>query len=330
MSGKLVTVFGGSGFIGRHVVRHLAAHGWRVRIAVRDIEEAGFLRPAGNLGQISLIPTSIVAAADVAAAVKGADAVINLVGVLYERGKRTFQALHVDGARRIAEAAKAAGATHLVQVSALGADAASPSKYARSKAAGEAAVHGAFPGATIFRPSVVFGPEDHFFNMFGAIAQVSPVLPLFTNTAPHAPGGGGTRFQPVYVSDVAEAIVAAVSGEAHQGRTYELAGPKVYTMLEILKIVNRETMRKRMIWGMPYVFASIKAAFLQLLPKPLLTPDQVKLLKLDNVASGRAPGLEAFGITATPVELIVPTYLKRFRPVQQTKKIRAGGKLRAH
>ena len=330
MSGKLVTVFGGSGFIGRHVVRHLAARGWRVRIAVRDIEEAGFLRPAGNLGQISAIPTTISNDASVAAAVKGADAVINLVGVLYERGKRTFQALHVDGARRIAAAATAAGATHMIHISALGADAGSPAKYARSKAAGEAAVHGAFPAATIFRPSVVFGPEDRFFNMFGAIARISPVLPYFTNTTPHTPGGGGSKFQPVYVGDVAEAIAGAVSGEAHKARTYELSGPKVYDMLEILKIVNRETMRGRMIWGMPYLIAHVKSWFLQFLPTPLLTPDQVKLLKLGSVASGRAPGLEAFGITPTPVELIVPTYLKRFRPVQQTKKIRADGKLRAH
>ena len=329
MTGKLVTVFGGSGFIGRHVVRHLAARGWRVRVAVRDIEEAGFLRPAGNLGQISAVPTTITNDASVASAVKGADAVINLVGVLYERGKRTFQALHVDGARRIAAAAKAAGATHLIHVSALGADAASPSKYARSKAAGEAAVHGAFPGATILRPSVVFGPEDRFFNMFGAMAQISPVLPYFTNTVPHAPDGGGSKFQPVYVGDVAEAIAGAVSGEAHAGRTYELSGPKVYTMLEILKLVNRECMRTCAIWGMPYAIASVKALFLQFLPTPLLTPDQVKLLKLGSVASGRAPGLEAFGITPTPVELIVPTYLKRFRPVQQTKKIRSAGKLRA-
>ncbi len=329
MTGKLVTVFGGSGFIGRHVVRHLAARGWRVRLAVRDIEQAGFLRPAGNLGQISAVPTTITSDASVAAAVKGADAVINLVGVLYERGKRTFQALHVDGARRIAAAAKAAGATHLIHVSALGADAASPSKYARSKAAGEAAVHGAFPGATILRPSVVFGSEDRFFNMFGAMAQISPVLPYFTNTVPHAPGGGGSKFQPVYVGDVAEAIVGAVSGEAHAGRTYELSGPKVYDMKEILQIVNRETMRKCQIWGMPYLIAHINAVFLQFLPTPLLTPDQVKLLKLGSVASGRAPGLEAFGITPTPVELIVPTYLKRFRPVQQTKKIRSAGKLPA-
>lgn len=330
MSGKLVTVFGGSGFIGRHVVRHLAARGWRVRVAVRDTEHAAFLRPAGNLGQISPVPTTISDDASVAAAVKGADAVINLVGVLYERRKRTFQALHVDGARRIAEAAKAAGVTHLIHVSALGADAASPSKYARSKAAGEAAVHGAFPGAVIFRPSVVFGPEDRFFNMFGMIAQISPVLPYFTNTVPHAPDGGGSKFQPVYVGDVAEAICGAVTGEAHAGRTYELSGPKVYTMLEILKIVNVETMRNRMIWGMPYVIAQVKALFLQFLPTPLLTPDQVKLLKIGSVASGRAPGLEAFGITPTPVELIVPTYLKRFRPVQQTKKLRPGGRLSAN
>jgi uncharacterized protein YbjT (DUF2867 family) len=330
MSGKLVTVFGGSGFIGRHVVRHLAARGWRVRVAVRDIEEPRFLKLAGNLGQISPVAATISDDASVAAAVHGADAVINLVGVLYERRKRTFQALHVDGAKRIAEAAKAAGVKHLIHVSALGADATSPSKYARSKAAGEAAVHGAFPGATIFRPSVVFGPEDRFFNMFGAIAQISPVLPYFTNTVPHAPGGGGSKFQPVYVGDVAEAICGAVTGEAHAGRTYELSGPKVYDMLEILKIVNRETMRNRQIWGMPYLIAQVKALFLQFLPTPLLTPDQVKLLRIGSVASGRAPGLEAFAITPTPVELIVPTYLKRFRPVQQTKKLRPGGRLSAN
>ena len=326
MLGKLVTVFGGSGFIGSHVVRHLAERGYRVRIAVRDTEQALGLKVAGNLGQVSAIATTITDRASVDAAVRDATAVINLVGILYERGRRSFQAIHVDAARNVAEAAAAAGVKYMVHVSALGADANSPSKYARSKAAGEAAVHGAFPKATILRPSVVFGPGDGFFNMFGEIAQKLPVLPYFTNAYPHAPEGGGSKFQPVYVSDVAEAIATAVSTDAHAGRTYELVGPRVYDMRQILTIVNQATQRHRPIWGLPYAVAQIQALFLQFLPKPLLTPDQVKLLKLGSVGSGRAPGLEAFGITPEPLEPIVPTYLKRFRPMQQNKRLRLSPK----
>ncbi len=334
MADKLITVFGGSGFIGSHLVRHLAAQGWRVRVAVRDIRKALFLKPSGDLGQISLIPVSITDPASVAAAVQGADAVVNLVGVLYESKKRTFEALHEKGAENVARAAMAAGVRRLVHVSALGANATSPSAYARSKAAGERAVAVAFPSATIVRPSVVFGAEDGFFNRFGAIAQKMPVLPYFTDAIPHTPGGGGASFQPVYVSDVAAAIAAAVNDPHHLGKTYELVGPRVYEMRAILDIVNRETMRRRPIIGLPYLAADIPARIFNVLRTlvekippvslgaPFLTPDQVVQLRLGNVATGVLPGLEAFGIAPTAAEVVAPTYLKRFRPIQQTKRLR--------
>lgn len=334
MAENLVTVFGGSGFIGRHLVRHLAAQGWRVRVAVRDIAKAHFLKPCGDLGQISLVPASVTDPKSVASAVAGADAVVNLVGILYESKKRTFAAVHEKGADTIARAAMAAGVRRLVHMSALGANAASPSSYARSKAAGERAVATAFPSATIVRPSVVFGAEDGFFNRFGSIAQKLPVLPFFTDIIPHLPGGGGPKFQPVYVGDVVAAITAAVSDPRHLGKTYELAGPRVYDMREIMQIVNRETMRRRPIIGLPYLVASVAGWNIDFLHKwlekippvslgaPMLTSDQVVLLRLGNVASGALPGLEAFGITATAAEVVVPTYLKRFRPIQQTKRLR--------
>ncbi len=322
MTEKLVTIFGASGFIGRYLVRHLAAHGWRVRVAVRDVERASFLKTAGNVGQISLVPVSITDAAGVAAAVAGADVVVNLVGILFERGRRTFQAVHVDGAVNIAKAAAAAGVKRLVHMSALGADQNSPSAYARSKDAGEMAVRAAFPQVTIFRPSVVFGTEDGFFNLFGWMAQVFPAIVFFTDSNPHSPSGGGPKFQPVYVGDVVEAIAQSLTGEGHSGKIYELAGPRVFEMREVVKLVNRETLRNRWIIGMPFIFAKVAALFFQFLPKPLLTPDQVRQLKLGSVASGRRPGLAVFGITPTTVEVVVPTYLKRFRPLQQNKKLR--------
>lgn len=322
MADKLVTIFGGSGFIGRHLVRHLASQGWRVRVAVRDVAMAGFLKTAGNIGQISLMPVTITDPVGVAAAVKDADAVVNLVGVLYSRGKRSFTAMHVEGAATVAKAAAAAGVKRLIHMSALGADEASPSQYAQSKAAGELAVRTAFPNVTIFRPSVVFGTEDGFFNLFGWIAQVFPVLPFFTDSNPLTARGGGPKFQPVYVGDVVEAMTQALTGDGHAGKIYELAGPRVYSMREIVQIVNQATLRKRWIIGVPFVLAYIKSLFLQFLPRPLLTPDQVRQLKLGSVASGRRPGLAVFGISPTTVEVVVPTYLKRFRPLQQTKKLR--------
>jgi NADH dehydrogenase len=334
MADKLITVFGGSGFIGSHLVRHLAAQGWRVRVAVRDIRKALFLKPSGDLGQISLIPASITDPASVAAAVQGADAVVNLVGILYESKKRTFEAMHEKGAENVARAAMAAGVRRLVHMSALGANANSPSAYARSKAAGERAVAVAFPSATIMRPSVVFGDGDGFFNRFGAIAQKMPVLPYFTDAIPHTPGGSGSSFQPVYVSDVVAAIAAAVNDPHHLGKTYELVGPRVYDMRAILDIVNRETMRRRPIIGLPYLAADIPARIFNVLRTlvekippvslgaPFLTPDQVVLLRAGSVATGVLPGLEAFGIAPTAAEVVVPTYLKRFRPIQQTKRLR--------
>jgi len=326
MAAKLVTVFGGSGFIGRHVVRQFAAAGWRIRIAERDIRKAQFLRTAGDLGQITFFPASIMNDAEVATAVAGANAVVNLVGILFARGQRSFDAVHVDGAARIARAAKAAGVAHLVHISANGASETSESVYARSKAAGETAVRAAFPGATILRPSVVFGPEDGFFNLFGLIAAWSPVLPYFTDVVPHVAGGGGPRFQPVYVGDVATAIFRSITDEGHAGETYQLGGPRIYDMRAIMKIVNDETMRRRAIWGLPFIVAQVMSVFAQFLPRPLLTPDQVKLLRQGNVITGTMRGLEAFGIAPSPAEGIVGNYLKRFRAVQQTKRLRLAPK----
>ncbi len=335
MAQKLAVIFGGSGFIGRYVVRHLAQAGWRVRVAVRDTQSAQFLKTAGDVGQVSFVPASVTDAGSVAAAVAGADAVINLVGILLEVGKRTFKAVHVDGAANVAAAATRAGVTTLIHMSALGADQNSNSSYARSKALGEAAVRSAFPTATIFRPSVVFGTEDGFFNLYGLIAQVFPMIPYFTNANPYAPEGGGASFQPVFVSDVASAMMQAMVDQRHAGKTYELGGPRVYTMRDIVQMVNRDTMRNRKVIGLPYVFAYpiayvgvVVRWVLYVLTKislaaPLLpTPDQIKLLKAGSVLSGQQPGLEAFGISATAPDTVVPTYLRRFRPVQHNKKIR--------
>jgi NADH dehydrogenase len=311
----------------------LAAASWRVRVAVRDTQKAQFLKPAGDLGQISFMPVSILDPTGVAAAVAGAAAVVNLVGVLFDMGTRSFKAIHVDGAATIAKAAAAAGVPRLIHMSALGADPKSPSSYARSKAAGEAAVRAAFPNATIVRPSVVFGPEDGFFNLYGLIAQTMPFIPFFTDANPRAPEGGGASFQPVYVVDVAQAILKAATDSGHAGRTYELCGPRVYTMRDIVEMVNRETKRERMIVGLPYLAAwgavalgAIVRAVLRYATPLLPSADHLKLLRMGNVASGRVPGLEAFGIDPTTPDAIVPTYLKRFRPVQQNKRIRAGAR----
>jgi len=248
----------------------------------------------------------------VTAAVRQADAVVNLVGILYARGRQTFEAVHVEGADAVARAAAGAGA-RMVHVSAIGADANSPSQYARTKAAGEDAVRAAVPGAAIFRPSIMFGPEDDFFNRFAAMARLSPVLPLV--------GGGHTRFQPVFVGDVAEAVARAVDGEAAGGTTYELGGPEVKTFRELMAFVLATTGRRRLLVPLPFPLASLQAAFLQILPKPPLTPDQVKLLRVDNVVSDQAQRerrtLEAFGIAPTTIEAIVPTYLWRFRKYGQ-------------
>jgi uncharacterized protein YbjT (DUF2867 family) len=325
MSRHVVTVFGGSGFIGRHLVRKLAASGAEIRVAVRDAEAAMFLKPAGNVGQIVPWQTDVSDPAQVATAVAGADVVVNLVGVLYERGKRTFQRLHVDAAACIAQAARDAGAKCFLHMSALGADAESPAAYGRSKAAGEAAVKEAFPEAIIFRPSVIFGQEDNFFNLFAGLMRFTPVMPVIG--APALPsvswgddglsvdffGEGGCKFQPVFVGDVADAMVRAIDKPSSRGETFELGGPRTYSFKEIMELLLEVTERKRLLVPMPLVLAEADALLLQLLPKPLLTTDQVKLLEVDNVVSGKAPGLDAFGIEAAAAESILPTYLHRFR-----------------
>lgn len=305
MAARLITVFGGSGFIGRYLVQHLARRGWQIRVAVRHPDQALFLKPLGEVGQITPVPASVRHPASIGAAVAGSDAVINLVGILYQRGRQRFAEVHAEGPRRVAEAAQAAGATRLVQMSAIGADPQSPSDYARSKAAGETAAAVAFPGATIVRPSVVFGPEDGFFNRFAAMARFSPVLPLI--------GGGHTRFQPVYVGDVAEALAGMVEDRATAGRTYELGGPRVYTFKELMELMLEVTCRRRLLVPVPFWLAGMQAAFLELLPVPPLTRDQVRLLRRDNVAAPGAAGLAELGISPKAVELIVPTYLDVYR-----------------
>ena len=317
MTPSMVTVFGGSGFLGRHLVQRLAATGARVTVAVRNPESALFLKPMGDVGQITPVGADVRDGPAVVAAVQGADWVVNLVGVLYETRRQSFSAIHAQGAERIAKAAKAAGAKRLVHVSAIGANRHSSAAYARSKAAGEAAVAAAYPAATILRPSIIFGPEDDFFNRFAAMARVSVALPLF--------GGGETRFQPVYVGDVAAAVVKALTDEGTAGTTYELGGPRVYSFRQLMELILAEIGRKRILLPLPFFVADAMGSVadamvtvLQSLPLPFevappLTGDQAKLLRYDNVVSGDAPGLADLGIAPTACEIIIPTYLDRFR-----------------
>lgn len=311
-SDSMVTVFGGSGFLGRHVVRVLANRGYRIRVAVRRPELAGFLRPLGVVGQIEPVQANIRFAQSVAAAARDSDAVINMVGILFERGNQRFDAVQAEGARAVARAATAVGA-RLVHVSAIGAHKNSPSHYARSKAEGERLVLAAQPAAVIVRPSIVFGPEDDFFNRFAAIARIAPALPL--------PGGGGTSFQPVFAGDVGEMIARAVDGNTKPGATYELGGPDVRTFKELMEFVLATTERRRLLVPVPFSAMKLQATFLQFMPKPPLTPDQVELLKHDNVvtADARAQGrtLEALGIVPESIAAIVPSYLWRFRRTGQ-------------
>jgi uncharacterized protein YbjT (DUF2867 family) len=309
----LVTVFGGSGFLGRHVVRALAKREYRIRVAVRRPELAGHLQPLGRVGQIHAVQANLRYPASIQAAMRDAHVAINLVGILTQSGAQTFEAVQVKGAEAVAKAAAGIGAT-MVHVSAIGADARSPSHYARAKAAGEKLVIAALPSATIMRPSVVFGPEDEFTNRFAALARLSPALPLI--------GGGSTRLQPVYVGDVATAVADAVDGKAKPGATYELGGPEVVTMRQIMEIILKITDRKRLLLSLPFGLAKLQAVFLQFAPGPLkLTPDQVELLRFDNVVSdaARAGGLtlEGLGITPDSLEAIAPQYLWRFRPAGQ-------------
>jgi NADH dehydrogenase len=309
---KLVTIFGGSGFVGRHVVRALAKRGYRIRVATRRPDLAGHLQPLGNVGQIQPVQANVRVRWSVDRAVEGADHVINLVGILFESGRQNFGNVQDFGARAVAEAARAnkAGLTHL---SAIGADPQSWSAYARSKARGEKAVQETLKDAVIFRPSIVFGPEDHFFNRFAKMARLSPVLPLI--------GGGRTRFQPVYVGDVAEAIARSVDGAVKDGRTYEIGGPQVLTfrqcMEEMLEIIDR----KRLLLSIPWWVARVQASILGVLPNPPLTTDQVTLLEQDNVVSAEAERtartLAGLGIQPQSTAAILPTYLWQYRVAGQ-------------
>ena len=317
----LVTVFGGSGFLGRHVVRALAKLGYRVRVAVRRPELAGFLQPLGSVGQIHAMQANVRHPASVEAAAREADVVINLVGILFERGRQTFDAVQSAGAETVALAAASVGA-RMIQVSAIGADESAPSRYARSKALGEKLVLSAAPSAVILRPSVLFGPEDDFFNKFAAIARFSPAIPLV--------GGGHTRFQPIFAGDVASAIVAAIEGHAKDGEIYEVGGPEVYSFKELMRFMLTTIGRQRLLIPIPFALAKFQAGLLQLTPKPLLTPDQVELLRGDAVVSDEAKRegrtLEALGIEPLAMAAVVPSYLWRFRKTGQFKGVTASNR----
>ena len=312
ISDTLVTIYGGSGFLGRHVVRALARRGYRIRVAVRRPELANHLQPLGRVGQIHAVQTNLRNAPSVEAAARGAHVLVNLVGILFERGRQRFSAVHGYGAEQVALAASAHGA-RLVHVSAIGADENSPSLYGRSKAAAEKLVLAAQPSAVIMRPSILFGPEDDFFNRFAALARLSPALPLI--------GGGATRFQPVFVGDVATAIADAVDGKTRGGTTYELGGPEVRTFKELMQFVLATIERKRLLVPIPFFAAKLQASVLQFAPTPPLTPDQVEMLRTDNVVSEAAVAqgrtLQGLGIEPASFEAIVPSYLWRFRKTGQ-------------
>ena len=318
MSEKIVTVFGASGFVGRHVVRELASRGWRVRAAVRRPNEANYLRPLGKLGQIDIVQANIRYRPSVMAALEGATAAVNLVGILDNEGQNKFESVQVAGARNVAELATAAGITNVVHISAIGADLNSDSVYAKTKAEGEEAMRVYAPESVILRPSIIFGPQDDFFNRFGAMAQLSPALPLI--------GGGKTLFQPVYVDDVADAVGVALEDKAHRGRTFELGGPEVMSFKELMQLMLEMIGRHRLLLPVPFGIAGLMgsiAKMVAILPfvEAPITPDQVKLLKRDNVVgkSGeeKIGTLEDLGLVPETMEVILPTYLYRFRKAGQ-------------
>jgi uncharacterized protein YbjT (DUF2867 family) len=311
-SDKLITIFGGSGFIGRHIVRSLAKRGYRIRVACRRPDLAGHVVPLGVPGQIVPVQANVRYPASVAAACDGAYAVVNLVGVLYDAGAQSFDAVHVFGAEAVAKAAKTAKAQVLVHFSAIGADASGKSSYSQTKAGGEAKAKAAFPGVSILRPSIVFGPEDNFFNKFAAMARLSPVLPLI---------GGDSKFQPVFVGDVAEAVAKLIDNGVADGKTYELGGPEKKSFRDVLNYVLSVTLRKRLLLPIPFPVASVLGAVLGWLPKAPLTMDQVELLKSDNVVSDKAEAegrtLKGLSITARAIDAIAPSYLYRYRKAGQ-------------
>lgn len=302
---RVATVFGGSGFIGRYVVKRLAQQGYIVRVASRYPEGALFLKLTGAVGQVVPLYASVTNESTLHRAVEEAEVVINLVGALTESPSASFQAIHAEGAERIARLSAAADVGRLVQISAIGADPDSPSRYASTKGHAERAVLAAFPRATILRPSLVFGLEDKFFNRFAEIARISPIMPVIS---------GGTKMQPVYVCDVADAVMAVLESSTTQGKTYELGGPRVWTFREILAFILKTTHRNRKLVDIPMGLAHFQASILQHVPGKPLTPDQLLMLSKDNIVSPNALGLPDLGITPTPVELIVPAYLSRYQP----------------
>jgi NADH dehydrogenase len=302
---SVATVFGGSGFIGRYVVKRLAHKGFVVRVAVRDTERALFLKPMGAVGQVVPLYASLTNEATVHRAVDGADLVVNTVGILAEQRSGEFQRIHAEGAGLVAKLSAGAGVTRLVHISAIGADAGAASHYAASKGVGEALVREAFPGVTILRPSLVFGPEDNLFNRFAGMARVLPFMPVIC---------GETRFQPVYVGDVADAVMAALMRSETPGAIYELGGPRVWRFRELLAYILRETGRRRPMVDIPMGLARLQARMMELLPGKPLTRDQLLMLASDNVAGPDLPGLNELGVVPTPVELVVPNYLRRFQP----------------
>lgn len=305
MQDRIVTIFGGAGFVGRYVVRLLAQQGWIVRIAQRHAEDASFLKPAGNVGQILLVNSNILDEKSVRRALDGACAVINLVGILAPSGRQQFSKIHTEGAARIAKIAGQVGIERLLHMSALGADPHSSSSYARSKGLGELEVLKAFPSATIFRPSILFGPEDQFFNRFAQMARISPFLPLI--------GGGKTRFQPLYIEDMAKAMAHALHQSESRGRIYELGGPHAYSFRELMERMAGFIGRQPILLPIPFILAYPLAAMMQWMPGAPLTLDQVRLLRRDNVLSGKYPGCIDLGIEPQVLSDLLLSYLSIYR-----------------
>jgi len=302
MRNKIVTIIGGTGFVGRYVVKLLAEQGYSIRVIARDPEAASYLKTAGDVGQISLVSGNLAKPESLIGKLDNSWAVINLVGVLFESGKQNFSSLHAQGAEKLAQLAKQAGAERFVQISAIGADKIVKSKYANTKLTGEKAVKAAFPEATIIRPSIIFGVEDQFFNLFAGMSRFSPILPLI--------GGGVSKFQPIYVVDVAKAILAVLQNKDSLGEIYEIGGAKIYSFKEILEFICKITGRKRCLLNISFTLAGVIGYFGELLPKPPLTRDQLAMLEYDNVVSIGAKNLSDLGITPQAVEAIVPNYLR--------------------
>lgn len=300
-----VTIFGGSGFLGRYIVAAFAKKGFQIKVAVRDIESAKFLKPLGDVGQISLMRANVNDADSICEVIQGSDVVVNCVGILFQSSFQKFDSLHHIAAKNIAESSAQNGVKKLIHVSAIGADDQSDSKYARTKALGEQAVIKCFPAATIVRPSIIVGPEDDFFNRFAGLARILPALPLI--------GGGLTRFQPVYVGDLAQAILKMAITPESDGKIYELGGPKVYTFKELLQFMLKVIGRKRLLLPVPFPVATVQGAVFQMCPKPLLTVDQVRLLKKDNIVGRDAYTFDDLKMEPQAIEPIVQSYLQRFR-----------------